>query len=143
MPISARYSVRSSAIRFVRVVTRIRSFAAARFRISPVKSSIWFFTGRISTSGSTNPVGRITCSTKAPLHFSISYGPGVALTKITWLTNRSHSSNLRGRLSSAEGSRKPYFTSVSLRDRSPKYIPPICGTLTWDSSITSKKSFGK
>ena len=47
---------------------------------------------------------------------------------------RSHSSKRSGRLSSAEGSRKPYSTSVSLRARSPRYIAPICGTVTWLSS---------
>ena len=37
-------------------------------------------------------------------------------------TRSSHSSNLSGRLSSADGRRKPYSTSVSLRERSPRYI---------------------
>ena len=43
--------------------------ASARARISARRSSIWFFTGRISTSGSTRPVGRITCSTTTPPDF--------------------------------------------------------------------------
>jgi hypothetical protein len=36
----------------------------------------------------------------------------------------SNSSNFSGRLSSADGRRKPYSTSVVLRDRSPLYMPP-------------------
>ena len=60
-----------------------------------------------------------------------------------WCTSASNSSNLSGRLSSADGSRKPYSTSVSLRERSPRYIAPICGTVWCDSSMTSRKSFGK
>ena len=54
-----------------------------------------------------------------------------------------HSSNLSGRLSSALGRRKPNSTSVSLRERSPLYIAPICGTVWCDSSTTSRKSSGK
>ena len=38
-----------------------------------------------------------------------------------------NSSNWSGRLSSADGSRNPYSTSVSFRARSPLYMPPICG----------------
>ena len=53
------------------------------------------------------------------------------------------SANLNGRFSLAEGNLKPYSTSVSLRARSPLYIPRICGTVTWDSSIIVRKSSGK
>ena len=56
-----------------------------------------------------------------------SYVPGVADTKIICGASRSHSSNRSGRLSSADGRRKPYSTSVSLRERSPLYIAPSCG----------------
>ena len=62
---------------------------------------------------------------------------------MAWFTSRSNSPNCSGRLSSADGRRNPYSTSVSLRERSPRYIAPICGTLWCDSSITSRKSFGK
>ena len=55
----------------------------------------------------------------------------------------SNSSNLSGRLSSAEGRRKPCETSVSLRARSPRYIPPICGTVMCDSSIMISAFFGR
>jgi hypothetical protein len=48
-----------------------------------------------------------------------------------------------GRLSSALGRRKPCSTSVCLRLRSPLYIPPICGTVTWLSSMIIRKSSGK
>ena len=55
----------------------------------------------------------------------------------------SNSAMLCGRLSRADGSRKPKFTSVCFRERSPLYIPPICGTVAWLSSIISRKSLGK
>ncbi|MCY1427368.1 hypothetical protein D9M71_432120 [compost metagenome] len=69
--------------------------------------------------------------------------PGVAETKIVCGLMLSHSSKRIGRLSRAEGRRKPYSTRVSLRERSPLYMAPTCGTLTWDSSITSKASAGR
>jgi hypothetical protein len=62
---------------------------------------------------------------------------GVAETKMVCGLTASHSSKRIGRLSSADGRRKPYSTRVSLRERSPLYMAPTCGTLTWDSSITS------
>jgi hypothetical protein len=55
--------VRSSAIFLVKVVTRTRCSRTARSRISPSRSSIWPLVGRIITSGSTRPVGRMICST--------------------------------------------------------------------------------
>ncbi len=48
-----------------------------------------------------------------------------------------------GRLSIALGSRKPNSTSVCLRERSPSYMPPIWGTVWWDSSMKQTKSSGK
>ena len=54
-----------------------------------------------------------------------------------------NSANVCGRLSIALGSRKPYSTSVDLRDRSPSYMPPICGTVWCDSSRKQTKSLGK
>ena len=68
---------------------------------------------------------------------------GVADTNITWWARSRNSSNRSGRLSSADGSRNPYSTSVCLRDRSPSYMPPICGTVWCDSSMTIRKSSGK
>ena len=62
-PNSFRYVVKSSDIRFVRVVTRTRSPLSTRCLISPTKSSTCPLVGRTSTSGSTNPVGRMICST--------------------------------------------------------------------------------
>ena len=67
-------------MRLVSVVTKTLSLRLARSRISPSRSSICPFTGRISTSGSTRPVGRITCSTTTPADRVSSYGPGVAET---------------------------------------------------------------
>jgi hypothetical protein len=43
----------------------------------------------------------------------------------------SHSSKRSGRLSMQDGRRKPYSASVALRRKSPRYMPPICGTVTW------------
>ena len=64
-----------------------------------------------------------------------SYGPGVAETNTICGTFARNSSKRSGRLSSADGSRKPKSTSVCLRDRSPSYMPPICGTDWCDSSM--------
>ena len=79
MPAFFRYSVRSSAIFLVRVVTSTRSFRAARALISPMRSSIWPWTGRTSTRGSRRPVGRMTCSTIWSA-WPRSYSAGVAET---------------------------------------------------------------
>ena len=106
IPAFLRYAVRSSAIFLVRVVTSTRSCRSARWWISPMRSSIWPSTGRTSTSGSSRPVGRITCSTICPDRV-VSYSPGVAETYTTWWIFCSNSSNFRGRLSKAQGSRKP------------------------------------
>ena len=64
-------------MRLVRVVTKTRSFACERSRISDNKSSTWARTGRISTSGSIKPVGRTTCSMICPDR-PLSYADGVA-----------------------------------------------------------------
>ncbi len=85
----------------------------------------------------------MTCSTNSPPVCPISYGPGVA-DRYTVCPIRSwNSSHVSGRLSMADGSRNPWSTRVRLRDMSPSYMPPTCGTVTWDSSITSRKSSGK
>jgi hypothetical protein len=47
----------------VSVVTRTRSSFSARTRISCTRSSIWPLVGLTTISGSTRPVGRMTCST--------------------------------------------------------------------------------
>ena len=140
--IFARNAVRSSAIFFVSVVTRTRSFRSTRIWISESKSSICPITGLTLTSGSTRPVGRITCSTVC-MAKPFSSLPGVAETYSASCILFRNSSNFRGRLSKALGSRNPYSTSVSFRARSPAYIAPTCGSVTWDSSTISKKSSGK
>ncbi len=66
-------------MRLVRVVTSTRSCCFTRRWISDSRSSTWLATGRISTSGSTSPVGRTTCSTTIPECW-ISYSRGVAET---------------------------------------------------------------
>ena len=110
-------------MRLVSVVTSTRCPRATRAVISESTSSTCVVAGRTSTSGSTRPVGRTTCSTTWPA-WEASYSDGVAETKMHWRTFDSNSSKVSGRLSSAEGSRNPYCTSVSLRARSPRYMPP-------------------
>ncbi len=100
----------------------------ARPLISATRSSIWPLVGRTITSGSMRPVGRTICSTTC-VDISSSYGLGVADMNTTWFTCSMNSSNRSGRLSIADGSRKPCSTSVSLRDRSPSYWPCSCGTV--------------
>jgi hypothetical protein len=48
-----------------------------------------------------------------------------------------------GRLSMQEGRRKPYSASVALRRKSPRYMPPICGTVTWLSSANTSALSGR
>ena len=82
------------------------------------------------------------CSTTR-VEFCSSNVPGVAETSTTCGTRCTNSSKRSGRLSSADGSRKPCSTSCSLRLRSPSYMPPICGTVLCDSSMKTMKSPGK
>ena len=135
--------MRSSDIFLVSVVTSTRSSRSVRARISCTRSSIWPLVGLTTTSGSTRPVGRITCSTNSPPVRLSSYGPGVADRYTVWPIRSANSSQVSGRLSTADGSRKPKSTRLRLRDMSPSYMPPICGTVTCDSSMTSRKSSGK
>ena len=138
----SRYSVRFSAMRFVKVVTRVRKPFAACLRISPNRSSIWPSTGRTSTSGSTRPVGRMICSATRLARFN-SYSAGVAETQSIWGILASNSGNFKGRLSKAEGMRKPYSTKLVFRAKSPRYMAPTWGKVTWDSSTMRRKSSGK
>ena len=78
------------------------------------------------------------CSTITPPESCSSDSPGVADTKIICGTSPMNSSNCSGRLSSADGRRKPYSTRVVFRARSPLNIPPICGSDTCDSSTTTR-----
>ena len=87
-------------------------------------------------------VGRISCSA-IRVEWRSSNGPGVAETKTSCCTLSRNSSKRSGRLSSADGSRKPKSTSVCLRERSPSYMPPICGIVWWLSSTKTTKSDGK
>ena len=149
IPFSSKKSVRSSAIFLVSVVTSTRAPPLMIVSASAIKSltcpgySPLPVTGRTSISGSTSPVGRITCSTICP-HFpsalSFSYWPGVADINIICPTRASNSSKLSGRLSTALGRRNPCSTSVFFRDWSPAYIAPSCGMVTCDSSISVRKS---
>ncbi len=159
MPRSLRNVERSSAICLVRVVASARPPRLMTVSASPMKSATCprydaspstspptpepSAMGRTTSSGSMRPVGRMICSTFCPWGgtlCSFSYAPGVAEVKMTWPMSFSNSSNLSGRLSRADGRRKPCSTSTSLRERSPAYIPPICETVTCDSSMTVRKS---
>ena len=126
-------------MRFVSVVTSTLLFFSVSLLISAIRSSICPSTGRTDTSGSSSPVGRRICSTRIS-SCSASYFEGVADTNIIWSICDSNSSKLSGLLSNAEGSLNPYSTNVVFRERSPEYIPPICGIVMWDSSIMIRKS---
>ncbi len=134
--------VRSSAIFLVRVVTSTRSPLAERLLHSLRRSSICPSTGRTTISGSSRPVGRMTCSTTGAPSWR-SRVPGVALTYTTWCIFWPNSSKFSGRLSRAEGSRKPNWMRFSFRERSPPNIPRTWGRVTWDSSMNIRKSSGK
>ncbi|MNF12958.1 hypothetical protein D3C80_2146340 [compost metagenome] len=77
-----------------------------RSTISDIRSSTWLLAGRTMICGSTRPVGRTTCSTTWSEWF-FSYSAGVAETNTVWRIFCSNSSNFKGRLSSADGRRKP------------------------------------
>jgi hypothetical protein len=108
---------------------------------SLIRSSTWVPTGRISTTGSIRPVGRTTCSVISSPASRYSYGP--AWPRRARGQRSSNSSKRSGRLSSADGRRKPNSTRVSLRERSPLNMAPICGMVTCDSSMTSSASAGR
>ncbi len=78
------------------------------------------------------------CSTTC-FELRVSNVPGVAETSATCGTRSRNSAKLSGRLSSAEGSRKPKSTSDDLRERSPSSMPPICGIVWCDSSIDDEE----
>ena len=85
----------------------------------------------------------MTCSTKTPPVCSISHFCGVADTCTESGRMASHSSKRSGRLSMQEGRRKPYSASVALRRKSPRYMPPICGIVTWLSSVNTRALSGR
>ncbi len=93
-------------MRLVSVVTSTRSPCFTRRLTSDIKSSTWWMAGRTSICGSTSPVGRTSCSTTWPV-CSASYTEGVAETNTLWRITFSNSSKRSGRLSIAEGRRKP------------------------------------
>ena len=130
-------------MRLVSTVTSTRCAFFAQSLHSAIRSSTCFSTGRMITVGSISPVGRITCSMKMPCVRSISHGPGVALTNVVCGRSASHSSNFSGRLSIAEGRRKPNSASTLLRLKSPRNMPPICGTVTWLSSTDQQRVLGE
>ena len=99
----------SASVTSTRSLFFAQSLASRRAGRRPASS-----TGRMITVGSIRPVGRTTCSTKLPCVRSISYGPAWPRRRSSAARSASNSSNFSGRLSSADGRRKPYSTSVSL-----------------------------
>ena len=86
-------------------------------RISCSRSSTWPLTGRTSIGGSIRPVGRMICSTTTPLRLRQLVGPRRRGDEDRPGRRAPPTpSKLSGRLSSADGRRKPYATSTSLRD---------------------------
>lgn len=132
IPFSLRYSVKSSAIFFVSVVTSARSPLAITLRHSAIKSSTWSSTGLTTQTGSISPVGRITCSANTPWLCSSSQSPGVAETKIVGARNLSHSSNFNGRCprTTAAGTRNQpaWICGCGRRDTCRRFAAPKCGS---------------
>ena len=67
----------------------------------------------------------------------------MAETNTAWLNRVWNSSNFRGRLSKAQGRRKPYSTRLSFLARSPLNMARTWGRVTWLSSTKRTKSSGK
>lgn len=105
-PFSARYVARSSEDFFVIVVMSARSFLDRTRSISRMSESTTHSIRSTEMSGSTSPVGRMTCSILI-CSCTASYVHGVAETKIVCPIFDSNSSNRSGRFSSADGSRNP------------------------------------
>ena len=130
-------------MRLVSVATSTRKPLSVTARISESRSSTWPRAGRTITCGSSRPVGRTIISTAGPSATASSLGAGVADTYSTRLSSASNSSYSSGRLSMADGSRKPCSTRVDLRDRSPLRMAPTWGSDWWLSSMIARKSSGK
>lgn len=119
-------------MRLVSVVTNVRSPRSIRSRISDKRSSTCPLEARISTIGSRIPVGRIISSVTIDEELAnpgslraearqdedccISQSPGVAETKMHCCTRAQNSASCKGRLSRADGSRKPDVCSVYMCD---------------------------
>mmetsp|Transcript_13021 Transcript_13021/g.44061 ORF Transcript_13021/g.44061 Transcript_13021/m.44061 type:complete len:379 (-) Transcript_13021:394-1530(-) len=84
----------------------------------------------------------IACSGPPSLH-ARSQCPGVADTMTHCPTRDQNSDPVRGRLSSADGRRKPCFTRFVLRVRSAACMAWTCDAVTWDSSTMSSQSWLK
>src|SRR3989344_897440 len=141
MLLSARCSARSSAIRLVKVVTMTLSPFLVRCLIVSMRWGIWFSVGFISIVGSSSPVGLTNCSAILALpDFSSSYLFGVADTYTVFCVLFWNSGNFSGRLSIADGRRKPYSTRVLFLEWSPVYILLNWGMEMWDSSMMVRNS---
>ena len=125
------------------VVIRTLCPLAAHSWHSEMTSSTCVSVGRIIHSGSIKPVGLTSCSVNTPPVLSNSQGPGVAETKTVCGRILSHSSNFNGLLSRHEGNRNPYSDRVDFLAKSPLYIAPSCGTVTWLSSTISMAFSGR
>ena len=130
-------------MRLVSVVTSTRSSLATRsvdlrqhvvdLRATP---------GARSTSGSTRPVGPHHLLDHLRRRAAARSRPGVAETKIVCAHHASRTPRTcSGRLSSADGRRKPYSTSVLLaRAVALVHARRAAGSVTWLSSTTSSAS---
>ena len=138
-PLFVEKAVSFSAIFFVSVVIRVLSPAAVLAR-SPREGSP--FAPLLDELLSPDPAGpgRSTISVGLPWLCSNSYSLG-------WRRRRGFGEALldlpegEGRLSRAEGRRKPFSTRV-LRERSPLYMARIWGTVMWLSSMIMKNPKG-
>ena len=118
--------MRSSAIFLVSVVTRTRPPAPTVVWMRASRSSTCPLVGMTVTSGSTSPVGRMTCSTTCA-ECSSSKAPGVADTKTHWGTRSTNSSKRSGRLSLADGQPEAVLDQHVLAGAVPGVLPVQLG----------------
>ncbi len=96
----------------------------------------------MSTVGSIRPVGRITCSMKMPWCApSPSRRRRADIGRLR--PERVPFLELQRPVVDRRGRRKPNSASTLLRLKSPRNMPPICGTVTWLSSQISSEFLGK
>mmetsp|Transcript_3835 Transcript_3835/g.7426 ORF Transcript_3835/g.7426 Transcript_3835/m.7426 type:complete len:212 (+) Transcript_3835:698-1333(+) len=144
-PRASRKRASSSADRFVSTVTSVFSPTARRDSIC---ASRWSSTPPTSsalmtrTCGSGTPVGRtISSVTDGDMpHKRSTSAPGVAEMSTACGTRAQNSALVSGRLSSADGRRKPCATRLRLRWWSPANMAEICGAVMWHSSTRSSQS---
>ena len=117
--------------------------ALGRSRISCTRSSIWPLVGLTTTSGSMRPVGRMICSTDAVARDRARTAPASPTGRPSGRSGRrtppTSAAGCPSRWAAgSRGRRGSVCGTCRLRTS-----PPICGTVTCDSSMTSRKSSGK